>query len=272
MNFILPPIIQSILKRVQVLSPFFGIICIWLLVATCNENRLLKHKNQSNTARVTTATKIIERYVDSGGSEHLVVQDNAFTKEQVQNILKTDKYVKDTLARALKIATDRINELTRINATLVIASKGTVVTPGDKNSIVTGKDKWLNWSYNPTDTMLNMNYNVQLDHVKYNPDRKILGIPFGKNKSVSYLDLFSPDPRIKLNSVERLTIADKQPDFGFKAESKLYLNLLGDKNLLPGGGVELRYKKFTVGADWLYDGQRKDDIVIGVVKYNLFEL
>lgn len=209
----------------------------------------LEYKVSQNKSRVSIATKIVERYVASDGTKHTVIQPEALTRQQAKNFLDNDTYVNDTLVKALDIAKNKISELSRINADLIITSKGTVSEPTNPLSPVTGADKWLNWTYNPLDTTLGIKYDLDLNIVGFNKRKKILGLGIGDKEY--FEDLSSPDKRLTIKGVDRYIKPVDKSNFAFR------LSILSRYNLTTGSGrvgpnAELDYKRFTLGSSYVY--------------------
>lgn len=146
-------------------------------------------------------------------------------------------YVNDTLAPALKIASDKITELTRVNATLegklIATNKAVKRLPDNTEKEVTyWRDKYFE-AMVIHDT-LKYKYNAVLDIVAYEQ-----GSPwFGQRKK--FVDISSPDTNLRVQGVERYK---KQIDFDkymwlFGAETGVYI---APNYSMYNGGLRLKY-------------------------------
>lgn len=246
MNFIAN--ILSFLKKANpVLSPILVGVLLVLFIGKCSENKDLEAKQLTNAKRATTATKIIERYLDDNKSEHLVIEDQVITKEQKKQLDKNSGLI-DTVATALKIAKERITELQRVNATLVaINLKGKADQPSNPKSIIRYVDNYADLSYNPVDTTFGLKYNVSLIDSKYTKKSGFLGL-----KRTNVVDLYSEDPRVKINGVERYSLEVQDPNFGVRGQLKAQYNF-GTKSITPAATIEANFKSYTVEANMFYN-------------------
>ena len=123
--------------------------------------------------KVKTETKIdtveVVRYVDKFGKLHARVEDRVVATLKEAPITENFKtYAIDTLAPALKIAADKITELTRVNATLKgeLAAKKTTDEYG--NIMREFQSKYFKAV--STNDSLRYEYNAILDIVAYSKE------------------------------------------------------------------------------------------------------
>ena len=148
-----------------------------------------------------TETKIdtveVVKYVDKFGKLHARVEDRAVATLKEAPITENFKtYAIDTLAPALKIAADKITELTRVNAKLqgeLVASRKTTDEYGNIAREFQGKY----FKAVSTNDSLRYEYNAILDIVAYSKREWALG------KEKKFIDISSPDPNFKVNGVQR---------------------------------------------------------------------
>lgn len=137
-----------------------------------------------------TPTRII--YRDREGVTHIQYknQPEPATREII-------RYAKDTLAPALKIASDKITELSRINATLEGQVKAiTIQKNAAEGQTAYYKTKFLEVITNSADSSLYYKYHAQINIARY-PKRRFL------QPVQDWIDISSPDTNFRINGVER---------------------------------------------------------------------
>lgn len=228
-----------------------GLTC-FLLISQCQKAKQLEHQARQGKSRVSIATRIVKEYVDRNGLNHTVVVPAAVSRQQAKDFLRNDRYVNDTLVKALNIAREKISELTRINATLAGSSKGKPDEPGNALSVVRGSDRWMSWNYNPADTTLKWLYDLDLQMVGYSKRKKFLGV--GVGEKVYYEDYFSADDRIKIKGVDRFTKAIERPTVALRLNGTGRFNMTTGQAYI-GPGIEIDYRRVTLGGNYVYSLQ-----------------
>ncbi|KPE50135.1 DUF6808 domain-containing protein [Chryseobacterium indologenes] len=143
-------------------------------------------------------------------------------------------YVQDTLAPALNIATEKIDELTRANFILEGQLKASK-EQREKDRIFY-ENKYMQIVSNTADSTLIYKYNAVVDIVKYNERKWLLG------KENTYIDISSPDKNMKINGVEhfkkRIEVRPKRFGFGVQAG---YYYVPAANQFYPGFGLGVSY-------------------------------
>lgn len=143
-------------------------------------------------------------------------------------------YVQDTLAPALNIATEKIDELTR--AKLVLEGQLKASKIQREKDRVYYENKYLKIVSNTSDSTIDYKYNAIVDIVKYNERKWLLG------PEKTYIDISSPDKNMKINGVEhfkkRIDIKPKKIGFGIQAG---YYYIPGINQFYPGFGIGVSY-------------------------------
>lgn len=177
---------------------------------------LTKYVNPKDS---TTHGKFVEK-------EGEIIQNN-ITKNYMT-------YVSDTLAPALNIAQEKIDELTRAKFTLEGQLKASKIQR-EKDRIYY-QNKYLQIVSNTADSTIDYKYDAVVDVVKYS-DRKWL---FGKENT--YIDISSPDKNMKINGVEhfkkRIDVKPKRFGLGIQAG---YYYVPASNQFYPGFGVGVSY-------------------------------
>jgi hypothetical protein len=144
-----------------------------------------------------TDTIKIKEYVDRIGTTHAKIEDKGIADIKEAPIVEGYKtYVIDTLAPALKIAANKIQELTRINAKLqgeLIASRKTTNEQGE----IVREYESKYFKATTINDSLKYEYNAILDVVAYKDKSWLLG------KEKRFVDISSPDKNLKINGVQR---------------------------------------------------------------------
>jgi len=154
--------------------------------------------------------RIVTRYIHDS-IEHVIVKEVAVKSNAEKTSAIGSPYL-DTLTRAIKVAAGRIDEVTRVNAKLV--AENVSLRKAATGNRYEYQDKWLSLSYSADSSRLDVNYNVSLNIAKY-WKRKWFVAP-----RQYYIDLYSDDPRVRINEVKRFTLATQGPKrfgFGFSA-------------------------------------------------------
>lgn len=144
--------------------------------------------------------KVIMRYVHDS-IEHVVIKEAAAHTLAEKNTAVGAGYL-DTLSKAIKIASNRIDQVTQINARL--EAENLQLKKSATLNQYTYQDKWLNISYNPDSNLVGLNYNVSLNTARYWKRPWLLGA------KEYYLDIFSEDSRVKINSAKRYTYMERK--------------------------------------------------------------
>jgi len=263
-------IVTNILTFLKKVNPYLSPILVGLLlmisIKQCNTNNQLLEDQATTAKRATTATRIIERYLDKNGSGHLVIEDTKITKEQKKDLIKNSGLI-DTVAAALNIAKAKINELTKVNASLVALNlKGKPDSPNNPTSIIRYVDKYANITYNPIDTMFGLKYNINLINAKYTKNDGFLGL-----RSTNVVDLYSEDKRVTINGVERYSLEVPDPNFGLKGQIKAQYNFKS-KSFTPAATIEANFKSYTIESNLFYNISTKQWTPTLGIKKDLFSI
>lgn len=151
-------------------------------------------------------------------------------------------YVQDTLAPALNIAQEKIDELTRAKFTLEGQLKAArTEVDVNKKARVFYENKYLQIVSNVSDSTVDYKYNAVVDVVKYKDRKWLLG------KENTYIDISSPDKNMKINGVEhfkkRIDVQPKKFGLGIQAG---YYYVPAANQFYPGFGVGVSYNLFRL--------------------------
>lgn len=145
--------------------------------------------------------KIITRYIHDS-IEHVVIKEISVKSDAEKEIAVGSPYM-DTLTKAIKVAANRIDEVTKVNAKLT--AENISLKKSTTEHKYEYQDKWLSLSYSADSSRLNLSYDVSLNIAKY----------WKRNWFIApkryFVDLYSDDSRIKINSVKRYTLSEQSP-------------------------------------------------------------
>lgn len=181
----------------------------------------------------------IEKQYQRKGQNHTVIKEVPVTSLEAKKVAVGNTYL-DTVSKALKIAADKITELTKVNATLTakvkLLEKEIVIGDSTINYIKTHKDKWLYAEYDPITDSLLLNYNVVLNAAKYKTTKGLLG------PKQEYLDFYSDDPRVAINGVKRFSqdITPRKKKFGLGINASYSYNYF-TRQFYPTIGLGVQY-------------------------------
>jgi hypothetical protein len=146
-------------------------------------------------------------------------------------------YVSDTLAPALNIAQEKIDELTRAKFSLEGQLKATKTELDvNKKARVFYESKYIQIVSNVADSTVDYKYNAIVDVVKFQDKKWLLG------KENTYIDISSPDKNMKINGVEhfkkRIDVKPKRFGLGVQAG---YYYVPSANQFYPALGVGVSY-------------------------------
>lgn len=195
------------MKRPVTISAFVLLFVFLLLSIALNirqdHQALKKEKQLAVLLENGGQNKVIERYTRDS-IKHTVFNERIINNTKTEKLSALDKSYADSLQKALKISIDRIDQVTKINATLMAELK--LKTAEDNGKIVKlHKDKHLDLKYYPDNDSLQFKYDLELNDARFK-ERKWL---FGKTNH--YVDVFSNDPRITINGLQSYRIKENPP-------------------------------------------------------------
>lgn len=224
------------------------IIVLWLVIAGVSvgayyyfkENQAQKEAEIQEAKHQTAIQPQITIYKAKDGSIHAKKETRKTVSLQEPVTKEYETYVKDTLSKALDLAVDKINELTRVKAKLEGELQATKVELAEnKAKRVYYEDKYLSIVTHEDSTglpkKLQYTYNAELNIAHYSKRKNFW------NKERNYIDVSSPDKNFKINGLEhyqkQIYIRPKQVGIGFQ----FGYGLSQDFKVQPYMGVGLSY-------------------------------
>ena len=222
--------------------------------------KTLKEKAEGQTAGsrqiVTQAATIINRYIDGSSRRHAVISadSNHLTNNWYTNGIAISGGLVDTVAEALKIAKDKLQQVTQI-ATVTKAAQLKAEKKIDSLQRLTYyyHDRYLQLAYRPayaTDSTGNgqfdFAYNDSLNVVQYWKRNWLLGA------KKSYIDIYSNDPRTTVNGIKRLVVEQKEPKLGVRILAMASYDF-SRKLITIGPGLQVDFKHLSLTGSFYYD-------------------
>lgn len=210
--------------------------------------------SESVTKQIQTEAAIIARDVDKNGLQHVTIEaaKNIIPFNNIDKVAISDG-IMDTTALAIGIQKKQIESLLQVNATLRaenLRANQLIAANGSKSYVY--KDKFVNLKYTPPITIdsldagkFDFTYNADLNITQYWKRNWVLGA------KKSYIDIYSNDSRTTVNGVKQLTIQQKEPAFGLRAQAALNINPeTGSYGLGPAVRIDLG--RFSVQGNYTW--------------------
>ncbi len=207
--------------RLKILLIALLAICVTSLSLNWRQwlNKRKSDERISELVELGGKAQIVTQYVRDSVQhivfKEVVVKDNAMEKR-----LAITKSYADSLEQALQMSIDKITDVTKTNAKLTAQVKllqNEVGKPPSKQY----SDKYLSLTYNPENDSLWLNYDVSLNMAKYAKRKWIF------DKKQYFVDVWSDDPRVKIQGLKTYTIAHEPPrrwSFGLQGGYGITLN------------------------------------------------
>ncbi len=202
--------------------------------------------------KVQTEAKIIARQVDKFGSEHVTIKatENLYPLSAIKSPAVSVPLL-DTIAMALKIRTKQLEEALRIQGTMKASNlRANYVIDSLKRRTVVYRDRYVNLSYTPNQAdsaagTFDLAYNADIKVAQYYKRNWFLGA------KKSYIDIWSVDPRLTINGVDRYKVEQKAPSFGLRVQAA------GNVNPQTGAygaglGARIDFNRFSLQYNYLY--------------------
>lgn len=167
---------------------------------------------QTRFVPVTTATpaaqpaQVIQaRYTAKDSTRHAMAAEPVRTRKTEEKQAAVGSGYLDSVVKALDVSVKRIDEVERINASLVLENVRLKQSPQNPRKLEY-RDKWLHLTYDADSNQLDsLGYNVELARIRYWSRAWLLA------QKRYYNDVYSADPRVTINAVRRFTIPEPRP-------------------------------------------------------------
>jgi hypothetical protein len=188
--------------------------------------------------------KVVNTFTDKNGDQHQQIKagQNKVPQQSLSDTVRHIKGVVDSTADALNLGSpQQIEELTqeviRLRAQIKLMSRDSAGI-----HMLEFHDKWLDASYNPLDSILNLHYDAKLTTTRFYK----YPVPFLHFvKSADYLDFTSDDPRVSINGLKHFSVEQKPPLFGLYGDARASY-MINSHSLYPSVGLGVRVNKFYV--------------------------
>jgi hypothetical protein len=217
----------------------------------------LKEKAERQTAGsrqvVTQAATIINRYIDGSSRRHAVISadSNQLPHNWYANGIAISGGLVDTVAEALKIAKDKLQQITQVATTTQAAQlKAEKKIDSLQRLTYYYHDRYLQLAYRPADSTGNGQfdfiYNDSLNVVQYWKRNWLLGA------KKSYIDIYSNDARTTINGIKRLVVEQKENPFGVRVQAMASYDF-SRKLISIGPGLQIDFKRLSLTGSFYYD-------------------
>lgn len=174
--------------------------------------------------------------------KHTVFKEKIIGDTREEKSLAVGKTYIDSLQTALKISIDKMEQVSKINAELTaqLQLKERIGENGTK--ILSHQDKYLSLNYYPHSDSVDFAYNIKLNEVRYKERKWLLG------KTHHYIDVFSDDPRVKINGLHSYKIRGQPPNrWGIGLHAGYGFQLAPNSNFKPTPiiGLGVNYNLFN---------------------------
>lgn len=176
--------------------------------------------------------EVVKEYIKDS-IKHTVYIEKKIKDTELEKRLAISSQYADSLERALKVSISKVTQVTKVNAEL----DATLKLVKQQDGTITYQDKYLSLLYKPTEELLDLNYKVNLNIVRYSK-RKWLLAP-----KQEFIDVFSNDSRVTIKGLNSFTIEEKPiKRFGIGISTG-YAVTLNNNQLItqPYLGVGLNY-------------------------------
>ena len=170
----------------------------------------------------------------------------------------------DSVVQIVNIRNQQLKSYSQINATIV-AENVSLKRQVGKDTVYIFKDKWLDLTFrqDKDSATFDFTYALELNDINYWKKQNLF------SKKVGYHEIWSPDPRVKINGVDKLTIAspfrnsitfDIRTDYNFKYNEAT-----------SGIGIEYSTRKLDYRAAYMYDYESGRFFPSGRVSFKFLE-
>jgi hypothetical protein len=204
-------------------------------VKQITERKADKKRLDALAANTINGTAKIEyRYIHDS-IEHVVTKEVEAKTAAEKSVAVGPGYL-DTLTKALSVATKQVDEVTKVNASLLAENLQLKQSTGpNATKVMHYRDKYLALDYHPDSNRIDLNYDVSLNVAKYWKRRYLIG------PKQYYIDIFSDDPRVQINAVKRYSmVAARQKRLGLGVNVAYSYNPFSNQ-WAPTIGLGLQY-------------------------------
>lgn len=226
--------------------PYFLLICVLVLYA---KELFFKYKSErireKPKTEITIEAEEVARQVDSQGAEHVIYKE----AEPIIKLIELQVEDKAKVDSLLKLANIKDKQLRELQTTVATISEQNIElrkTVKGIDTIYEYHDKYLDLSFNrkSDDLVLgSFGYNLILNDLQYWKRDWFLG------KKKGYIEVWSPDSRVRINGMGRVAIKQKTPTFNVGAGA---LSTYANDAWGYGGGLRIGVSRLSVTGGYLY--------------------
>lgn len=205
------------------------------------------------------AAEVVKTYTDELKQNHTVVKadEHVLTQKDVRSETAISRPLLDTISMAINVMRKQVEQYTKISMSAESrALKAERRADSLQRVTYTFQDKWLSLAYRPADPAdttdageFDFKYNADLSVTQYWKRKWLLGA------KMSYIDIYSNDPRVSIRNLKRLTVEQREPLLGLRVQAVSSYGF-ADKGFRAGVGLQFDVKRFSVLGSYLYNTDR----------------
>jgi len=208
--------------------------CLAIALGIVSYNQYVsKKQDEVQYKELLTSTgknEVVKEYIRDS-IKHTVFVDKKIKDTELEKRLAISSQYADSLEKALKISIAKVTQVTKVNTEL----DAEIRLIKQQDGTVAYQDKYLSLFYNPTDDLLNLNYKVNLNIVRYSKRSWFL------SQKQDFIDIYSDDPRVTIKGLNSFTLKEKPPKrFGIGLSSGYAFNIKTNE-FTPYVGIGINY-------------------------------
>lgn len=226
--------------------PYLLLLCVLGLYV---KELLFKYKKENVKELPRTTVSIeaeeVARQVDSQGAEHVIYRE----AEPIIKLIELKVEDKAKVDSLLKLANVKDKQLKELKTTVATISEQNIElrkTVKGIDTIYEYHDKYLDLSFNrkSDDIVLgSFGYNLVLNDLHYWKRDWFLG------KKKGYIEIWSPDSRVRINGMDRVAIKQKTPTFKAGVGA---LSTYSNDSWGYGGGLRVDANRLSITGGYMY--------------------
>lgn len=222
-------------------NSIIGILIIIVAFLSFKSCGLSEDLHERPITPTSIAAEEVSRQVDEYGAERVIYKEAEPIIRMMMNNAKVDSVI-----QIVGIRNQQLKAYSQINASIVAENVSLKKKVG-KDTVYIFKDKWLDLTFrqDKDSATFDMVYSLELNDINYFKKKNIF------SKKIGYHEIWSPDPRVKINGVDKLRIAsplrnsitfDLRTDYNFKYNEST-----------TGIGIEYSTRNLDYRGAYMYD-------------------
>lgn len=243
----------------QFLGPLAFILAMVFGIKQCHRADVAESRKEIVTEYITEVN--IDTIRDSEGLQHAIFKNNEIDRETIKQAIADSVGSKiDSIIYPYK---DKIKELTVVNSKLEARMKGI-----RRDTVVIYKDEVIDWRFDTKTDSLSLLVNLKPSYLKYSDGKQLLGFNIGTQNL--YTDFWWNDPRIKINSINNVTIKNEIPKNNILLSGKSEYRF-NSQQLWLGSEAEIKINKIGLYGNYMYNPIEDSHEKSAGFKYYIFK-